>query len=71
MKWGKCSVRRIPKGAWDQLQVREQLFYSEKRVIFELGKSLDKPILKDHSRQEHSTGAQKDKESLRKFRRLL
>lgn len=31
--------------------MRKQHFRLEKRVILELGKSLDRPVLKEHSRQ--------------------
>lgn len=47
----------------------------KKKETFELGKPLERPILKGYSRQkEHCIGAhraQQDRESLRKFRRLL
>lgn len=71
MKWSKSSIRKLPRGAWGQPQARKQLFYSEKKETFELGKPLEKPILKGYSRQkEHCIGAHGGTAGQRKFKEI-
>lgn len=71
-KGDKCFVRRMPEGAQEQLQVREQLFWRKQGPLLSLESlwigQFWKIILERGSTTYRCTGVEKDKECLGKFR---